>query len=54
MNGLNIFEELFVNDFNLLDYMREPSDIAVSNREFYVCDFKVSNILQKKRSNIMN
>ena len=21
--------------------MREPSDIAVSNREFYVCDFKV-------------
>ena len=23
------------------DYMREPSDIAVSGREFFVCDFKV-------------
>ena len=24
--------------------MREPSDIAVSGREFYVCDFKVRNV----------
>ena len=28
--------------FDCADYMREPSDIAVSGREFYVCDFKVS------------
>ena len=32
----------FSNDF--LDYMREPSDIAVSGREFFVCDFKVRQI----------
>ena len=28
--------------FDCADYMREPSDIAVGGREFYVCDFKVS------------
>ena len=27
--------------FDCADYMREPSDIAVGGREFYVCDFKV-------------
>ena len=27
------------------DYMREPSDIAVSGREFYVCDFKGHNVV---------
>jgi len=26
--------------FDCADYMREPSDIAVGGREFYVCDFK--------------
>ncbi|XP_076446481.1 protein meiotic P26-like [Babylonia areolata] len=26
--------------FDCSDYMREPSDIAVSNREYFVCDFK--------------
>lgn len=25
--------------------MREPSDIAVSGREFYVCDFKGHNVV---------
>ena len=28
--------------FDCSDYMREPSDIAVSNKEYFVCDFKVS------------
>ena len=28
--------------FDCADYMREPSDIAVGGREFYVCDFKVA------------
>ena len=27
--------------FDCSDYMREPSDIAVSGREYFVCDFKV-------------
>ena len=27
--------------FDCSDYMREPSDIAVSNKEYFVCDFKV-------------
>jgi len=31
--------------FDCADYMREPSDIAVSNREFYVCDFKGHNVV---------
>lgn len=26
--------------FDCSDYMREPSDIAISNNEFFVCDFK--------------
>ena len=26
--------------FDCSDYMREPSDIAVSGKEFFVCDFK--------------
>jgi len=30
--------------FDCSDYMREPSDIAVSGKEYFVCDFKVSNI----------
>jgi len=29
--------------FDCSDYMREPSDIAVSGKEYFVCDFKVSN-----------
>jgi len=28
--------------FDCSDYMREPSDIAVSGKEYFVCDFKVS------------
>lgn len=27
--------------FDCSDYMREPSDIAVSGREYFICDFKV-------------
>lgn len=26
--------------FDCSEYMREPSDIAVSDKEFYICDFK--------------
>lgn len=44
--------------FDCSDYMREPSDIAVSGREFFVCDFKVASSLsmyQKKNfSNIFS
>lgn len=28
--------------FDCSDYMREPSDIAVSGKEYFVCDFKAS------------
>ena len=28
--------------FDCSDYMREPSDIAVADKEYYVCDFKVN------------
>lgn len=28
--------------FDCSDYMREPSDIAVADKEYFVCDFKVS------------
>jgi len=28
--------------FDCSDYMREPSDIAISGKEYFVCDFKVS------------
>ena len=31
--------------FDCSDYMREPSDIAVSGKEYFVCDFKVNNVL---------
>jgi len=31
--------------FDCSDYMREPSDIAVSGKEYFVCDFKVSKPL---------
>lgn len=27
--------------FDCSDYMREPSDIAIFNNEYFVCDFKV-------------
>lgn len=27
--------------FDCSDYMREPSDIAVADNEYFVCDFKV-------------
>lgn len=27
--------------FDCSEYMREPSDIAISGREYYICDFKV-------------
>ena len=27
--------------FDCSDYMREPSDIAISGKEYFVCDFKV-------------
>ncbi|KAK0183317.1 hypothetical protein PV327_001368 [Microctonus hyperodae] len=29
-----------INWFDCSDYMREPSDIAISGKEFFVCDFK--------------
>lgn len=32
--------------FDCSDYMREPSDIAVSGREYFVCDFKVFILLK--------
>lgn len=28
--------------FDCSDYMREPSDIAIKGKEYFVCDFKVS------------
>ena len=28
--------------FDCSDYMREPSDIAISGKEYFVCDFKVT------------
>jgi len=31
--------------FDCADYMREPSDIAVGGREYYVCDFKGHNVV---------
>lgn len=31
--------------FDCSDYMREPSDIAVSGKDYYVCDFKASYLL---------
>jgi len=31
--------------FDCADYMREPSDIAVSGTEFFVCDFKGHNVV---------
>ena len=34
--------------FDCSDYMREPSDIAVSGKEYFVCDFKVSIIKYNK------
>lgn len=30
--------------FDCSDYMREPSDIAVAGKEYFVCDFKVSTV----------
>lgn len=30
--------------FDCSEYMREPSDIAISGREYYICDFKVSGL----------
>ena len=36
------FSSFCVCRFDCADYMREPSDIAVGGREFYVCDFKVT------------
>jgi len=29
--------------FDCSDYMREPSDIAISGKEYFVCDFKVNS-----------
>lgn len=29
--------------FDCSEHMREPSDIAVCGREYFVCDFKVNN-----------
>ena len=34
-----------VHWFDCSDCMREPSDIAVYGKEYFVCDFKVSTIL---------
>jgi len=31
--------------FDCSDYMREPSDIAISGKEYFVCDFKVLSLL---------
>ena len=28
--------------FDCSDYMREPSDIAISGKDYFVCDFKVN------------
>ena len=36
-----VFQFCIASRFDCADYMREPSDIAVGGREFYVCDFKV-------------
>lgn len=33
--------------FDCSDYMREPSDIAISGKDYYVCDFKVLDISLK-------
>lgn len=27
--------------FDVSDRMREPSDVAIHNKEYYICDFKV-------------
>ena len=32
--------------FDCSDYMREPSDIAINGKEYFVCDFKVSTIYE--------
>jgi len=39
--------------FDCSDYMREPSDIAIFNNEYFVCDFKVF-ILQNPKINFQN
>ena len=39
--------------FDCSDYMREPSDIAISGKEYYVCDFKVCNLSNFSRTNIV-
>jgi hypothetical protein len=31
--------------FDCSDYMREPSDIAINSKEYFVCDFKVCNVM---------
>lgn len=37
--------------FDVSDRMREPSDLAIHGKEYYICDFKVmfikSNLLMK-------
>jgi len=47
--------------FDCSDYMREPSDIAISGKEYFVCDFKVlwhlldeDNLLLKHCYNVMH
>jgi hypothetical protein len=30
--------------FDCSDYMREPSDIAICGKEYFVCDFKVRRV----------
>ena len=32
--------------FDCSDYMREPSDIAISGKDYFVCDFKVGFTLE--------
>jgi hypothetical protein len=36
---------VILHHVNAVDFMREPSDIAVAGSEFYVCDFKVFSLV---------
>ena len=36
--------------FDCSDYMREPSDIAINGKEYFVCDFKVRGLQKFSRA----
>lgn len=40
--------------FDCSDYMREPSDIAISGKDYFVCDFKVQTCWHNITFVIMN